>query len=168
VRARGATVQSRMKEYGCGAYGCALPTLDPNIVIKVTTDETEAEFAQKLSKKLIVPVVVKYEAAMPLGDQHQGRPITLLWREEAKDIGKLRGKPEDAVADQHAAAQDAYELIVKRQTGAELRAALANWERKTEAMGKFAELRYLSNGLLVNYRELGVFLGDIHAGNVGR
>lgn len=165
---RGATITSRVTELGCGAYGCALPTLDPTIVLKVTTDETEAQFAEKLSKTLVVPVVVKYEAVMNTGMKHQGRPIALLWREEAKDIGKLKGKTEDLVADQHTAAQDAFELVVNGQHGAELNAALDNWTRKVDAMKASAELEWLARGMLRVFKEQGVFFGDIHAGNLGK
>lgn len=168
VRSRGSTLISKVTEYGCGAYGCALPTLDPKIVLKVTTDDTEAQFAEKLAKTLVAPVCVKYEAVLKTNMTHQGRPITLLWREEARDIGKLAGKSEDLVADQHAAAQDAFELIVDGQTGAEVRAALANWERKVDAMKRSAELEWLARGMLRVYREQGVFFGDIHAGNLGK
>lgn len=168
VRSRGSTLTSKVTEYGCGAYGCALPTLDPKIVLKVTTDDTEAQFAEKLAKTLVVPVCVKYEAVLKTTTTHQGRPITLLWREEAKDIGKLAGRSEDLVADQHAAAQDAFGRIVDGETGAAVKAALANWERKVDAMKRSAELEWLARGMLRVYREQGVFFGDIHAGNLGK
>lgn len=165
---RGATLTSRVDELGCGAYGCALPTLDPNIVLKVTTDETEAEFAEKLSKTLVVPVVTRYEAVMTTAIKHQGRPVTLLWREEAKDIGKIAGKSEDLVADQHAAAQDVYELIVSGNHGAELNAALDNWTEKLEAMKRSAELEWLARGMLKVFKEQGIGFFDVHGGNIGR
>lgn len=165
---RGTTITSRVDELGCGAYGCALPTLDPNVVLKVTTDETEAQFAEKLSKTLVVPVVTRYEAVMLTDMEHDGRPVALLWREEAKDIGKLKGKSENLVSNQHAAAQDAFDLIANKQVGPELRAALANWEKKTEAMKASAELEWLARGLLRVYREQGIFFGDLHAGNLGK
>lgn len=168
LHAKGSTLVSKVTEYGCGAYGCALPTLDPKIVLKITTDDTEAQFAEKLAKTLVVPVCVKYEAVLKTDMTHQGRTITLLWREEAKDIGKLAGKSEDLVADQHAAAQDAFELIVDGVRGADVNAALANWEKKVDAMKKSAELEWLARGMLRVYREQGIFFGDMHAGNIGR
>lgn len=168
VGARGARLTSQVNELGCGSYGCALPTLDPNVVLKITTDQTEAEFAEKLSKTLVVPIVVRYEAVMTTEMKHQGLPITLLWREEAKNIGELDGKSEDLVANQHAAAQHAYELVVNKSHGAELNAAFDNWKRKTEAMKESAELEWLARGLLRVFKEQGVFLGDIHAGNLGK
>jgi hypothetical protein len=33
-----------VKEYGCGHYGCVMPTDDPEVVCKITSDATEAVF----------------------------------------------------------------------------------------------------------------------------
>jgi len=35
----------RFRKYGCGCFGCALPTEDPEVALKVTTDGSEAVFA---------------------------------------------------------------------------------------------------------------------------
>lgn len=163
------TLKGQTHELGCGAYGCVLPTLDPKVVLKITTDETEAEFAARLSKTLHVPVVVKYELAMSVpGAQHQGRDIFLLWREEASEVGGITGPTDDLVNAQHAAAQLCYELIYNDETGPELRDALDQWEEALEAMAKDRSLTYLATGMLTNFRELGIGLFDVHAGNVGK
>jgi hypothetical protein len=172
VKARGETIIARNKELGCGAYGCALPTLDPKIVLKVTTDSTEAEFAAKISPTLVVPICVKYEAAMMLPYEHQGRPIALLWREEAKDIGKLKGHADQLVGDQHVTAQAAFDLILAFQQGdtssEEMMATVKRWTESLQAMTSNSELEWLATGMLTVYAKQGVFFGDIHAGNLGK
>lgn len=172
VGAHGERITASAKEFGCGAYGCVLPTMDPKIVLKVTTDDTEAEFAMKLAKTLVVPVCTKYFAAMKIGEEHDGRPITLLWREEAKDIGEMKGEADELVANQHEAAQLAYELILGFQAGqvdaTEMMAAVAAWTDSLEAMRWSDELAWLADGLLKVYAEQGIFFGDLHAGNIGK
>ncbi|MCP4244659.1 MAG: hypothetical protein GY772_29300 [bacterium] len=83
-------------EYGCGYFGCVMPTHAPNVVLKLTTDKSEALFANlaaSLGDKQ-PPGIVKYFAvvklrgvtAKPDGDDHD---VYLLWREEAYDVGYM-------------------------------------------------------------------------------
>lgn len=172
VGARGETLTAQTKEYGCGNYGCVLPTLDPKIVLKVTTDDTESEFAMKLARTLVVPICTKYYAAMKIEEEHDGRPITLLWREEAKNIGEMKGAADELVADQHEAAQFAFECVLGFQAGqvesAEMMSAIEAWIDSVETMGHVTELEWLAAGIVRVYREQGIFFGDLHAGNLGK
>lgn len=168
--AKGGKLLAEIPEYGCGAYGCVIPTLDPTVVLKVTTDETEAEFAAKYAKNLPVPVVTIYHLVAELPSaKRQGRKVFLLWREAADDVGKIDKvvgpQAEDAINEQHQRAQVAYALM---SDGAEAKAAVKEWRDKMVAMGKVPELRWLAEGMTRAFDEQGIFWGDIHGGNLGR
>lgn len=183
-------VEAQLKEYGCGMYGCVFPTNDPDTVIKVTTDETEAQFAGNYSSSLVLPICTHYRADMPLGQQHDGRNIYLLWRESAQHVGKLddyledvRGMDSDAVDRvfqrlniQHACAQEVYKLLLERPTRYRglaainrLRAlAMRNWIIACDDMAESTpELTFVGRGMIAVYHQQGIFFGDIHGGNIG-
>ena len=95
-RARKGDAKPALVEYGCGYFGCVMPTHAPNVVLKLTTDKSEALFAS-LAASLgddQPPGVVKYFAVVKLrgvtakldGDDHD---VYLLWREEAYDVGYM-------------------------------------------------------------------------------
>lgn len=167
-------ISAAMKEYGCGAYGCVLPTLDPKVVLKLTTDETEAQFANELAETLSSPIVVAYHLVRQLPDRHEGRPSFLLWRDSAERVGEIvavvaeRGGNPDTVGDvlaaQHEAAQAAFLALHEGRPADRL---LAKWESKARAMGKVPELRELAEGMIDNLHTSKVFMGDVHAGNLG-
>lgn len=166
---RGGHVQGDFSELGCGAYGCVYPTLDPGIVLKVTTDPTEAEFAARLAKDLAVPITTTYRMVMSLPVKHEKRRVYLLWREEASEVGAIE---EDSTEDhliyrQHKAAQVAYDILIE-QTQGDLDAALEAWKHEVRSMIMMPELRFLANGLLKVYDQQQIFFGDIHAGNLGK
>ena len=170
VRAQRGRLSARLREYGCGAYGCVYPTLDDHVVLKVTTDPTEAEFATDISQQLSVPIVVAYKLAMRLDAQHERRDIFLLWRESATQVGELGEHP--AVAEQHAAAQASYEVLRhgphRNRYAIKLpRREIQAWMAAVHDMSKDLRLRYLADGMLKVYREQGIFFGDVHSGNLG-
>lgn len=90
---------------GCGTYGCvyATPATDAAeqpTVCKVSSDLSEAGFVrltlQWLQKEPIelLPVgIVRYYAILDLPGTHRRRPISVIWREAADDVGRHdRGK----------------------------------------------------------------------------
>jgi hypothetical protein len=174
---RGGRISATMKEYGCGAYGCVLPTLDPSVVLKLTTDDTEAEFANDLAGKLTKPVVVKYHMTRELPDKYKGRPSFLLWRDAADHVGQVEQTiaeesgvdptvVEEAIGNQHVAAQAAYEALDEGEPAVEL---LQKWEDAAREMGLMVpELRELAEGMITNLQKDKVFMGDVHSGNIGR
>jgi hypothetical protein len=174
---RGGRISATMKEYGCGAYGCVLPTLDPSVVLKLTTDDTEAEFANDLAGKLAKPVVVKYHMTRELPDKYKGRPSFLLWRDAADHVGEVEQTiaeesgvdptvVEEAIGNQHLAAQAAFEALDEGEPAVEL---LQKWEEAAREMGeKVPELRELAEGMIANLKKNKVFMGDVHSGNIGR
>lgn len=84
-----------VREYGCGHYGCVMPTGVEGLVCKITSDVSEARFvAASLSMGEDVTGIVNYKKIFALRDQqHRGRPIFVLWRDEAWDVGFLRDLP---------------------------------------------------------------------------
>jgi hypothetical protein len=77
---------------GCGAYGCVLETDDPDVVLKITTDASEAEFASKVLPRMPAAAqagVVRYLNTTKLDSKHERRPLYALWREAASDVGKI-------------------------------------------------------------------------------
>jgi hypothetical protein len=168
--AKGKRLSAEIPEYGCGAYGCVLPTLDPKVVLKLTTDDTEAEFAARLAKQLPVPIVTIYELVYHLPTaKRQGRNVYLLWREAADHVGEVDkvvgSHAEDAIAAQHKAAQEAFDRL---SHGEPAERELAAWVKSLKAMAKVPELRWLANGMLAAYEEKGIVFGDIHGSNVGQ
>lgn len=83
-----------VEEYGCGHYGCVMPTAETteeeNIVFKLTSDVTEARFVVMSMELPPTEGIVKYYKIFALKDTtHRRRPVFVLWREGAKDIGIL-------------------------------------------------------------------------------
>lgn len=79
-----------MQEYGCGAFGCALPTGDDKIVLKITTDMSEAAFASAaLAIGAFPPGIVEYYLVLGLPDRYADKPVYLLWRQAADNVGAL-------------------------------------------------------------------------------
>jgi len=96
-----------LEEYGCGLYGCVMPTGDPDVVLKLTTDVNEAKFAHLASGmgENQPPGIVRYYEAVkvpgakvspPERDPGEGPyQIYLLWREGANKVGALGKYVED-------------------------------------------------------------------------
>jgi hypothetical protein len=79
-----------VEEYGCGHYGCVLPTSRKGLVLKVTSDPLEAHFVASAMKMRAFPDgIVHYAAIYRLPAEYRGRPVFVLWREEAYDVGRL-------------------------------------------------------------------------------
>jgi|WetSurMetagenome_2_1015567.scaffolds.fasta_scaffold201871_2 hypothetical protein len=88
------------EEFGSGAFGTVIPTKTHGVVLKVTSDETEARFAAVAMSLGDWPKgMVRYYAALRLKGRHETRPIYALWREEAFEVGHVQGwflrRPED-------------------------------------------------------------------------
>lgn len=174
---RGSAIAAHVHEYGCGQYGCVFPTIDPGVVLKITADDTEAQFAAEISPTLERPICVAYRMVIePDGARdNRGAKVYLLWRESADQVGQLRkvlGDHAIALVDQqHAAAQRAYQTISDVDADpAVMRSAISAWLRTCEAMArqiKVPALRELGDGLVEVYNAQRVFFGDIHAGNLG-
>jgi len=173
---QGGKFVAAMKEYGCGAYGCVLPTLDPNVVLKLTTDETEAEFAHTLADKLSAPVVVRYHLVRQLPDKYKKRPTYLLWRDSAEHVDKVEQTIaesgdadvetiEGAIAAQHKAAQEAFDALMDGEDATKL---LQKWEDACREMGVLVpDLSELAEGMITNLHNNKVFFCDVHGGNIG-
>lgn len=173
-KVRGNALTAQLVEFGCGAYGCVLPTLDPKIVLKVTTDETEAMFAADLAPDLVAPICVEYPMVAELSAHHDGMQVHLLWREAAEHVGKLRevlgDYAEKIVTEQHEAAKRAYDAVFHAHSPTMVRARISFWLEMCERMAtqvKVPELRALGAGFVEIYERQRILFGDVHAGNLG-
>jgi len=178
-------VAADVKEYGCGAYGCVYPTHDPKVVLKITGDDTEAQFAAELAPAIERPICVwYYRVAEPVGAKdNKGSQAYLLWRESADHVGKIEhffdkqtggtSKGDlamELIGDQHGAAQAAYNAIANEWPPDMIHPLIVSWLEACEKMArqtKVPELRELGDGLVEVYGAQRIFFGDIHAGNLG-
>jgi hypothetical protein len=174
-------VAGRVKEFGCGRYGCVIPTADPSVVVKVTTDESEAHFAAYLSPGLSRPITVAYYQVLALNKSHEKRKLYILWRETAYQVGRLEqvlgARAEALVNAQHAAAQNAWRAQMGLEIPGEkgrphdlMRRMLSRWVETCEAIARqteVRELRELGDGLVELWGQQRLFFGDIHSGNLG-
>jgi hypothetical protein len=83
-----------VEEYGCGHYGCVMPTSDPEVVCKLTSDQTEGAFIAAAMELGSQPEgLVQYHAIYAIPDvSHRKRPLFVLWREAAHDVGRVESK----------------------------------------------------------------------------
>jgi len=137
-------ISGSVHEYGCGHYGCVYPTYDPEVVMKVTTDETEAEFAADLAATLVRPICVIYRQVVALAARHKKRAVHLLWRESATHVGDLEkvlgGLAVDYLHAQHAAAQFAYAALGGHVTSTWLEKHRESWQGSANATFGFVDL----------------------------
>lgn len=174
----GDVVTAVMREYGCGTYGCAYPTYDPGVVMKVTTDPSEAGFAANIAGELAAPICVRYFTVMRLDAQHEGNDIYLLWRESAQDVGKVKAvagkRAYDMVSEQFEIAKEALLMLEEKVHGRpvddeELQAALGDWETSCLQIADMVpEMAELWRGVVRVFQTQQIFFGDIHVGNLGR
>jgi hypothetical protein len=84
------SVKQQVTEYGCGHYGCVMPTNEPGLVCKLTTDVTEARFVAIAMPLGDVEGIVQYKKIFAIKEAtHRGRPMFVLWRTEAFGVGGL-------------------------------------------------------------------------------
>jgi hypothetical protein len=171
--AGGRVIAAEVREYGCGSYGCVFPTNDPKVVMKVTQDDTEVQFATTLANDLVMPICVHYHHAIELAATHHGEAVYFLWRQSAEEVGKLwqvlGAAAVGLVNQQHHAAQYAYEMISAGEID-HMGPAIGQWLERCEAMARQTQvpaLRSLGEGLVEVYRAQHVFFGDVHEGNLG-
>ena len=98
----------RPREYGSGSYGTVMPTVSSGTVMKVTSDPSEGLFvAAALSIGQIPRGLVQYERIVALPETHRGRPVFVIWRQEAFDVeflvdtvrgGYFKSKPDEREA----------------------------------------------------------------------
>lgn len=206
---------------GCGAYGCVLETGDPQVVLKVTTDSSEAEFATRVLPNASEEAragFVLYHDSTELDSRHERRPLVALWRQSADDVGKI-ATASDGVRDRvmgrggrkelvrlvdhsWSAAQVALEILINTgddagdlydaallserwsydervkiedvldrledidDLGVRLSAALSYFQSVNQAM-KGTPLEKVGVALNALLDE-GIFVADVHEGNLGR
>jgi len=183
-RSKTVVMKAEMKEYGCGAFGCVMPTLDDTVVLKLTSDDTEAEFAREIAATLVAPICVRYYDILETDQTFKGEKVWLLWRDSANYVGDVYAAFGDMKGDvatylineQHRSA--AFVLVKvwkmsKRGTKGDLSAVAPEikiWRASvqdiiTSAVKPIADL---FAGVLRVFDEQRIFIGDVHEGNVGQ
>lgn len=120
-------IAGKLQEYGCGNYGCVYPTTAPGVVMKMTTDDTEAEFAAKIAPTLKHRICTEYYKVMSLLDVPDNPNIYLLWREEAMLVGKIHDTVFDDYSPERATA--IYELMYVQHSSAQIAYAIMNGDQ---------------------------------------
>lgn len=174
-------VEASVDEYGCGAYGCVFPTLDPAVVMKVTSDSTEAEFAARLSSTLSRPVCVKYHTVIDTNEVYKRGHVYLLWRDSAEHVGKIEqylddkwGSPcadyaADLIDTQWKAAQLLFRAVMRGDSPTTLKPLIDGWLEQCDILATQADVPELNQlgemgAVFVAQR---IFFGDVHNGNIG-
>lgn len=167
-------LSGEIHEYGCGQYGCVFPTHDDDVVLKITADSTEAEFAATLAPTISEPICVRYHAVMRLGgkfkDATEKTTLYLLWRESARHVGDVQAMGELAsrlINHQHAAAQKAYQAIANQEDPRLIDDYIQHWLAACARMANDPAVASLGRGMAANFRQHNILFGDVHAGNVG-
>lgn len=135
----------RIREYGCGRYGCVYPTGQPGLVFKLTTDRSEAAFVVAAMQLSEWPEgMVRYHRIYQLeGESHYRRPVYALWRQEGHNVGDLGGGISEryqrrfGVSDCRSFVED---LRAFQKTAARVRSIVRNARRKPELLARVAEL----------------------------
>lgn len=90
ISARGKVKKDAPAVLGCGHYGCVMATQSPQVVLKLTTDPSEAFFIQEALRLNLWPVgIVRYQKVLPLDDSHKKRRVFAIWREAAREVGQV-------------------------------------------------------------------------------
>lgn len=91
VELEGSTPRRRsFDSLGCGHYGCVFRTHTPGLVMKISSDQSEAIFVKAAVKLGDWPDgIVRYQAILDLPGSHRNRPVSIIWREEAYEIGVI-------------------------------------------------------------------------------
>jgi hypothetical protein len=80
------------EEYGCGHYGCVMPTVGAGTgqVVKLTSDVLEGLFiVHMMHLRQPEEGLVHYHRIIGVSGRRYGRPLFLIWRQEAKHVGLL-------------------------------------------------------------------------------
>lgn len=171
-------IVARLKEYGCGVYGCVYPTYDDSVVMKLTTDDTEVQFASNYANTLPRRICVEYHHIVRLARKHRDKygehNVHLLWRDSAESVGHaaevLGARGVAIIEKQFEAAQQAYRAVGKGYSLPQIRAFVRAWLATCEAMARQTEvpaLRELGDGLVETFADQRILFGDVHINNIG-
>lgn len=80
----------KVVEFGCGSYGCVMPTNTEGLVFKLTTDVSEAAFVARALTLEPTSGIVEYKKIFSTDLKHKSRPMFVLWRSEVFSVGKWR------------------------------------------------------------------------------
>lgn len=79
----------KFTELGCGHYGCVLAVPRPGYVFKVSSDPTEAAFIAAAAQLPFTEGIVKYLSVFETRHRYRDRPVYVIVREGADNVGQL-------------------------------------------------------------------------------
>ncbi len=180
-------------DLGCGKHGCVYETADPDVVLKVTDDDTEAEVAIRFGDA-VREICVRYHLILDSGMIMNAKRVMLLWRERAflvgaimdaieeagerlppPDVGRAaydppRKRAETFLYKQFEAGQHAFWAATSGRPLADVETAAADYLHACQLMRKqktSPELALLGAGMAEVFRLHHMVFGDIHEGNLG-
>lgn len=180
-------------DLGCGHHGCVFETRDPGVVLKVTDDDTEADVATRLAED-VAPVCVRYHLVLDSGIAFGRKPIMLLWRERAFQVGEIldaieragerlqprsvgragyappRERASTFIYNQLEAGQAAFAAVYHRRPLGEIMDAAEEWVtacRKMAVQRTSPELAQLGAGMVDVFARHRVLFGDVNPDNIG-
>jgi hypothetical protein len=164
------------RQFGCGALGCVLPTFDPEIVFKVTSDVKEAELIGKLlelydqGKQDRLQGIVQYLGVYFMGFL-DSNPMYAVWREEAYAVGgeAMYKKLGPGAVNVFGLLDRSYVQRAMYAHGIEsVVSGLDDMQEMIETSnGKYDILEPLFETLYFLADEHGITIGDLHPGNFG-
>lgn len=183
---RGNQIRAELVQYGCGAYGCVVPTAgDPAVVCKITQDTTEVDFVQKILPKVSPPGITVYFATLDLGTVRVSRRphrVFALWREAATKIGEISADAQKRLGTAHKISDHIYGILAESPDPHALYTEALTHPRSGPAADlaeNFIDLTHAWRGLaehpelhavgdaLLSFLHAGVLVADVHGGNVG-
>lgn len=182
---RGNKVSAEIAQLGCGVYGCVMPTSDPKVVLKVTSDDTEVDFVRQILPKVAPVGITTYYATLDLGRAlvaHKQRPVFGLWREAADGIGAVSADAAQLLRQAHDISDVIYTILFQDPDAHTLYQQAKNRPRSGPAadlaenftdlvnawklVAADDELHHVGDALL-SFLAAGVLVADVHDGNVG-
>lgn len=152
------------EEYGCGVYGCVIPTQDRDVVFKVTSDTSEVEFFRDVLPTLGDPAdlaIVTFYDSIDLVGEWKHRPIAGVWRESADQIGylaKAMGAIPDLIHIQKDAASMAYHHLhhAKKDAPKVYAEALRQRERALEHLDGVVDVAVMFKARMTAWEKSGI------------
>jgi hypothetical protein len=148
-------------EYGTGHYGTVMPTNDPRVVIKITSDKTEARFVAIVLTFKEQPLgIVRYHRIVQLPGAYRKRPVFAIWRQSAENVGNIGPRRAGDAYDERLAKTFLRSMVVF-QSAAGLARDVLKRAKDPQAIATSAAQR-------AGRRESEIVLGDYAGGYMAR
>lgn len=181
---------------GSGDFGCVFFTGTRNLVFKLTDDELEAKFVERVIRERIdTPAIVRYQNVIRI--PYGSIEMFGLWREEAHEIGSyvISEAANDAIDTVYKCGRSISTLVeendisrvsigwrkhlhalrsAKRKQWYEYRTikdrlgfSLMQYEDAVEALGSYEKIKSMASTLKLLFQH-NIVLCDVRRGNIGK